>query len=78
MAKIADERLDWLSAKFDPIRLPRIQALERDLKEWLTHFEKNPQDRFISDGDPTTVTVPAAQRDRLRQNLPKTLKVVER
>jgi len=66
------------SAKFDPVRLPRIQALERDLKEWLTHFEKNPQDRFISDGDPTTITIPTSQRDRLRPNLSNSLKVVER
>jgi hypothetical protein len=66
------------SARFDPVRLPRIQAVERDLKEWLTHFDKNPQDRFISDGDPATITVPAAQRDRLRPTLPKPLKVVER
>ena len=66
------------SAKFDPVRLQRIQAVERDLKEGLSHFEKNPADRFISDGDPTTITIPASNRDRLRPNLPKTLTVVER
>ena len=66
------------AAKFDPTRVPRIQALDRDLKEWLAHFDKNPQDRFVSDGDPATVTIPAAQHDRLRANLPKSLKVVER
>ena len=66
------------SAKFDPVRLPRIQAMERDLKEWFTHFDKNPEDRFVSDGDPATITVPAAQRDRVRPTLPKPLKVVER
>jgi peptidoglycan/xylan/chitin deacetylase (PgdA/CDA1 family) len=66
------------SSKFDPVRLPRIQAVDRDLKEWLAHFDKNPQDRFVSDGDPATVTVPAAQRDRLKSSLPKPLKVVER
>jgi Polysaccharide deacetylase len=66
------------STRFDPVRLPRIQAVERDLKEWLTHFDKNPQDRFVSDGDPATVTIPATQHDRLRANLPKSLKVVER
>ena len=64
--------------KFDPVRLPRIQAVERDLKEWLTHFEKNPQDRFVSDGDPATITIAGAQRDRLRQALPKPLRVIER
>jgi len=52
--------------------------VERDLNEWLTHFDKHPQDRFVSDGDPATVTIPAAQHDRLRANLPKSMKVAER
>jgi hypothetical protein len=63
---------------FDPVRLPRVQAVENDLKFWLTHFERNPDDRYVSDGDPDTVTVPVARKDRLRPDLPKHLKVVER
>jgi len=63
---------------FDPTRLPRIQAVERDVNYWLTYFDKNPGERFVSDGEPTTVTVPAARREKLRADLPKTLKVVER
>jgi len=63
---------------FDPVRLPRIQAVERDLAHWLGHFEKNPQDRFVSDGDPATVTIPARLRERLRSPLPRHLRVVER
>jgi peptidoglycan/xylan/chitin deacetylase (PgdA/CDA1 family) len=65
------------SRSFDPVRLPRIQAVERDLAYWLTYFDKNPQDRFVSDGDPNSVTVPTAQRDRLRDEF-KTKRVVER
>jgi peptidoglycan/xylan/chitin deacetylase (PgdA/CDA1 family) len=63
---------------FDPVRLPRIQAVERDLAQWLGHFDRNPQDRFVSDGDPATVTIPAGQRDRLRTPLPGHLRIVER
>ena len=66
------------SARFDPVRLPRIQAVERDLKGWLDHFDKNPADRFVSDGDASTVTIAPAQRDRLKPALSKSLKVVER
>jgi peptidoglycan/xylan/chitin deacetylase (PgdA/CDA1 family) len=65
------------SRSFDPIRLPRIQAVERDLGYWLTYFDKNPQERFVSDGDPNSVTVPTAQRDKLRDEF-KTKRVVER
>jgi Polysaccharide deacetylase len=66
------------SARFDPVRLPRIQAVERDLKEWLSYFDKNPADRFVSDGDPSTVTITPTQRARLKPTVPKSLKVVER
>jgi hypothetical protein len=62
----------------DPVHLPRIQAVEQDLRYWLNHFDRTPADRFISDGSSDTVTVPAAHKDRLRDTLPKNLKVVER
>jgi hypothetical protein len=63
---------------FDPVHLPRIQAVEQDLRNWLNHFDRTPADRFISDGAPDTITIPAAHKDRLRDTLPKNLKVVER
>jgi peptidoglycan/xylan/chitin deacetylase (PgdA/CDA1 family) len=65
------------SRAFDPVRLPRIQAVERDLAYWLNYFDKNPHERFVSDGDTNSVTVPAASRDRLRAEL-RSLRVVER
>jgi hypothetical protein len=63
---------------FDPVRLQRIQAVEHDLRHWLNHFDRTPTDRFISDGNPNTVTLPVAKKDRLRTNLPPHLKVIER
>ena len=65
------------SAAWDPVRLPRIQALESELRRWLGHFEQHPNERFVSDGDPGVVTVPAALRSRLRENL-KNVRVEER
>jgi peptidoglycan/xylan/chitin deacetylase (PgdA/CDA1 family) len=64
--------------KFDPVRLPRIQAVDRDLGYWLAYFEKNPGERFVSDGSASVVTVPAKNRDLLRSDLPATLRVVDR
>ena len=61
---------------FDPVRLPRIQALESELRHWLGYFERRPGERFVSDGDPTVVTVPATLRSRLRNDL-QNLRVVE-
>lgn len=66
------------SRGFDPVRLPRIQAVERDLAFWLGYFERNPQERFVSDGDTASVTVPSARRDKLRENLPGSVRVIER
>ena len=65
------------SRSFDPLRIPRIQAVEKDLGYWLAHFEKNPSDRFVSDGDTTTLTIPPGKRDKLKP-LPKDLKILER
>jgi hypothetical protein len=62
---------------FEPTRLPRIQAIDQDFGHWLAYFDKNPNERFVSDGDPTTVTVPTGRRDRLK-SLPNGLKVIER
>jgi hypothetical protein len=61
---------------FDPTRLPRIQALERDLATWLDWFDKHPGERFVSDGDPATVTVPAERRAKLKPDVK--LRVIER
>ena len=65
------------SRAWDAVRLPRIQALETELQYWLTYFERHPGERFVSDGDPSVVTVPAALRDQLRGHL-QNLRVVER
>ena len=63
---------------FDPTRLPRIQAIDQDLGQWLAYFDKNPGERFVSDGDPAVVTIPSGRRDRLKSSLASGLKVVER
>jgi len=66
------------SKTFDPMHLPRIQAVDQDLGYWLRYFEQNPQERFVSDGDPTTLTVPAKRADGIRREAIGSLKVVER
>ena len=54
------------AAAFDPYRIPRIQAIEPELRRWLGHFDRHPEDRYVSDGDPTTVTIPPGRRAALR------------
>src|SRR5262245_37156834 len=63
---------------FDPLHLPRIQAVDSDLGYWLSYFEKNPGERFVSDGNPSVITVPPRRRDAVRPDLPATLRIAER
>lgn len=48
------------SLKFNPLRLPRVQAYDGELgsTEYLEQHGKSTKGRYISDGDPATVTVP--------------------
>ena len=46
------------NSSFNPYRLPRVQAIQSELDKWLGYFQKHPEKRYISDGDPSTITVP--------------------
>ncbi len=61
---------------FDPFHLPRIQALESELAHWLGYFERHPQERYVSDGDASLITVPPGTLDKVRRS--PGAKVVER
>lgn len=43
---------------FDPYHVPRIEVLGSSMDHWLTYFEKNPHEYYISDGDPGRITAP--------------------
>ncbi len=51
---------------FDPHHLPRIQATEAELDHWFSYFDRNPQERYVSDGSAETITVASGQAGRLR------------
>ncbi len=62
-----------VSIKFDPIRLPRIRASEMNtagtgMYDWLLSFEKKPEKRYISDGNPDTVAIPESEKENVDQN----------
>lgn len=59
-------------ASFDPMNMPRIQALDPSLDKgncgicaWLNYFMENPERRYTSDGDPNTVTIPKHMQGRI-------------
>ncbi|MBE3590610.1 MAG: polysaccharide deacetylase family protein [Firmicutes bacterium] len=58
---------------FDPYRVPRVQVVDPARKlsatfpyTWLAEFDKHPERRFVSDGDPDTVTVPPEAAQKVR------------
>jgi len=61
---------------FNPHRLPRIQAVERDVDFWLTYFDRNPSERYVSDGDAATITVAAGSVGKL--GAVRSARVIER
>lgn len=60
----------------DPYHLPRIQATEAELGYWISHFDKRGEERYVSDGDPATITVPRGQAAQVRP--PGGARVMER
>lgn len=46
---------------FEPYRVSRLEVTETALDYWLTYFEQNPGEYYISDGDPNRITYPEVE-----------------
>lgn len=62
-----------VSVKFDPLRLPRVRASEMKTEgtgiyDWLQQFDKKPEKRYISDGNPDTVAIPESEKENVDQS----------
>lgn len=64
--------------RFTPYALERVQVYEDNLDKWLDYFDKNPLQRFVSDGDPKMVAFPAELAEHLRPDIEKTILTYER
>ncbi|MFO7941882.1 MAG: xylanase [Bacillota bacterium] len=53
------------STDFSPLETPRIRASGDQWDLWFGEFENNPSRRYVSDGDPDTVTIPASLAHKL-------------
>ena len=47
--------------KLKPYAIPRVQAIEPDVVRWIKLFRAHPRLRFISDGNPDVVSIPAPE-----------------
>ena len=60
--------------KFDPLNTPRVRASENaetDLGWCLDYYKDNPDQRYVSDGDPNTVSVPKEYADEINLEDPR-------
>jgi hypothetical protein len=57
------------SSSFDPGAIPRIRTSPGELGStyWLDELARHPERRYVSDGDPATISFPRALSDRLAQ-----------
>ena len=53
------------SDKFNPMRILRIEVQHDALKKAVDNLKKNPDLRYISDGDPAVISVPATLSEKL-------------
>lgn len=61
------------SIKFDAARLPRIRASElkmggTGIYDYLASFEKHPEKRYISDGNPNTIAIPENEKENINKD----------
>lgn len=56
------------TTRFNPAAVPRIRASDPYLEQWLEHFRQHPEQRYVSDGDPLTVTVPAIASESIQES----------
>jgi hypothetical protein len=51
--------------EYDPLALPRVQVFEDNLDRWLRYLDQNPDERYVSDGNPGTVAFPRHLENQL-------------
>jgi hypothetical protein len=47
------------STRWDPLWVPRIQMFDSEVEKWFGAFERGEVPLYVSDANPTTITVPA-------------------
>lgn len=62
-----------VDAKFNPLSMPRIRATDdpaitSDMYDWMDYFDKNPLERYISDGNPERVVIPREMEARVDES----------
>lgn len=62
-------------ARYNPLEMPRIRASEMHtdgvgMYDWIAYFKANPERRYISDGNPKTVSFPSRLQEHYQERFP--------
>ena len=61
-----------IHVKFEPYNVPRVrgsEGAEGDLWWYFNYYEKNPQYRYVSDGNPHRIAVPKGKENNIQQEM---------
>ncbi len=75
----ANPSLSPIALKYDPMRLSRIQAIEglMGITYWLDNLKRHPERRYISDGNPGTISYPRSLSIKVDNNRVKGYNVTQ-
>jgi peptidoglycan/xylan/chitin deacetylase (PgdA/CDA1 family) len=78
----ANPALSPIDKKLDLLNLPRVRAMgykpvELDMYYWLNYFDKNPREKYISDGNKDAFTVPAKYKERINEKNSKKIILIK-
>lgn len=61
---------------YDPLAIPRVQIIDETMEFWMEELQNNKDRRYVSDGDPNTITFPERLSSLLNSNAVAGKKVV--
>ncbi len=53
---------------FEPYKVSRLEVTATSFERWLTYFEQNPHEYYVSDGDSSRITVPPVKEEIAVEN----------
>jgi len=60
---------------FDPQALQRVQSFDDNLTRWIDYLGSHPDERYVSDGDPNTVSFPSRLQSSLSSRATRNMNV---
>ena len=57
------------------VRVAGKDKVNKDFDYWIKYFEENPEEKYVSDGDPTTFVINSSDKDKVNVGVLYNLKI---